>query len=167
MALFSSPNKFNFFCQKKESGWHSILRCFCSQSQTDAEWLKWKTTLSDKLAKVLPHHGLLILTLIINLPTISSSIRFVQKLVLNAQLASDQRELKGNWFIKSFRTASRYTCMTEREPVLLLTSRHADVTLPAKVAEFQDASLRVEKEVLRFDIPVTYPIGVDVRQRAE
>ena len=41
------------------------------------------------------------------------------------------------------------------------------MTLPAKVAEFQDASLRVEKEVLRFDIPVTYPIGVDVRQRAE
>ena len=51
--------------------------------------------------------------------------------------------------------------------ILLPASGKADRTLPVKIAEFQDASLRVEKEDLRVDIPVTHPISVDVRQRAE
>ena len=60
---------------------------------------------------------------------------------------------------------------TERElhgsSILLPASGKADRTLPAKIAEFQDVSLRVEKEDLRFDIPVTHPVSMDVHQRVE
>lgn len=37
--------------------------------------------------------------------------------------------------------------------------------LPAKVAEFEDACLGVEEEVLRLDVSVTHTVGVDVGQR--
>jgi len=39
--------------------------------------------------------------------------------------------------------------------------------LPAKVTEFQDNSPRIKEEILRFDIPVTYTISVDICQWTE
>ena len=39
--------------------------------------------------------------------------------------------------------------------------------LPAKVTEFQDTSLRIKEKILRFDIPVTYTISVDICQWTE
>ena len=38
---------------------------------------------------------------------------------------------------------------------------------PAKVAEFEDARLCIEKKVLRFDVSVADSVGMDVGQRAE
>ena len=40
-------------------------------------------------------------------------------------------------------------------------------SLPAKVTELQDTTLRVKEEILRFDVPVAHAISVDVRQRTE
>ena len=40
----------------------------------------------------------------------------------------------------------------------------ASYALPSKVTELQDSRLWIQEEILRLYVPMTHPIGMDVRQ---
>ena len=102
---------------------------------------------------LLMHSQLLATPLIFHILIISSTVRFVQNLLASYMLMS---KLNQNG--------------TERELVhqfyCLLQERQIEPYLP-KLQRFKIPVSQVEKEDLRFDIPVTHPISVDVRQRVE